>query len=217
VTDSKDEYFGLDGLDQRLAAYLDYDNGFFVELGANDGIRQSNTFHFEKFRGWRGVLIEPIPHRFLECVANRHEQNTFFCNACVPLDYLEKYVDMLFVDLMTVSESLQSDVPDIDEHVRRGESFLSANERTVRFGAVAAPLSKLLEQASAPANMDLLSLDVEGAELDVLKGIDFNSHNFDYMLIESRAPTPLMSFLREHNYHLADMLSKHDYLFSKQK
>lgn len=216
MTEAEREYFGLDGLDQRLESHLNYDNGFFVELGANDGIRQSNTLYFEKYRGWSGVLIEPIPHRYMECLENRGEKNTIFCNACVPFDYDQKYVDMLFIDLMSVSENLSLDIGDVEEHVRRGESFLRRNERTVRFGAVAATLSELLERADAPATIDLLSLDVEGAELDVLRGIDFTSHNFKHMLIESRVPTPLISFLNKKNFEVVDMLSKHDYLFSKQ-
>lgn len=216
MTEAKREYFGLDGLDQRLESYLNYDNGFFVELGANDGVRQSNTLYFEKYRGWSGVLIEPIPHRYMECLENRGEKNTIFCNACVPFDYDQKYVDMLFIDLMSVSENLSLDIGDVEEHVRRGESFLQRTERTVRFGAVAATLNHLLHGAGAPKTIDLLSLDVEGAELDVLRGIDLEVYEFNYMLIESRAPTPLVSFLNQHNYEVVDMLSKHDYLFSRQ-
>lgn len=41
-------YFGLNELDRKIEKYMDYDNGFYVELGANDGIRQSNTYYFEK-------------------------------------------------------------------------------------------------------------------------------------------------------------------------
>jgi len=44
-------YFGLNNLDQKIEKYLDFDNGFFVELGANNGIEQSNTLYFELFRG----------------------------------------------------------------------------------------------------------------------------------------------------------------------
>ena len=36
-------------MDQQLLEYLDFSNGFFVELGANDGVRQSNTL-FRVFR-----------------------------------------------------------------------------------------------------------------------------------------------------------------------
>ncbi len=43
--------------DVKLARYLNFRDGIFVELGANDGFTQSNTYHLEKFLGWRGLLI----------------------------------------------------------------------------------------------------------------------------------------------------------------
>ena len=68
------KYFGLNGLDSLIEHFVNYDNGFFVELGANDGLTQSNTAYFEKSRGWKGVLIEPSPNKFLECIKNRSEK-----------------------------------------------------------------------------------------------------------------------------------------------
>ena len=63
--------FGLDKLDVKLEQYVDFDNGFFIEAGANDGIKQSNTLYFEKYRNWRGLLIEPIPELAMKCRKNR--------------------------------------------------------------------------------------------------------------------------------------------------
>ena len=60
-------FFGHHNLDQKLCEFLNYKDGFFVELGANDGIRQSNTFYFEKNLNWRGILIEPIKSKFIKC------------------------------------------------------------------------------------------------------------------------------------------------------
>ena len=42
------KYYALNGLDKKLEKYLNYNNGFFIELGANDGITQSNTYFYEK-------------------------------------------------------------------------------------------------------------------------------------------------------------------------
>ena len=47
------------GINKKLDKYLNCRDGFFVELGANDGLSQSNTFYLEKKLGWRGILIEP--------------------------------------------------------------------------------------------------------------------------------------------------------------
>ena len=54
---SKGVYFSLNSLDKQLEKYVDYDNGFYVELGANDGVNQSNTLYFEMKRNWKGVLV----------------------------------------------------------------------------------------------------------------------------------------------------------------
>ena len=48
------------GQSEVLLKYLNYENGFFIEAGANDGVVQSNTFYFEKELNWTGLLIEPI-------------------------------------------------------------------------------------------------------------------------------------------------------------
>jgi len=58
------KYFGLNQIDRELASILNFDDGFYVEIGANDGNTQSNTKHFELFRNWRGILIEPVPKTF---------------------------------------------------------------------------------------------------------------------------------------------------------
>lgn len=76
-------YYGLGELDQKLEAWLDYDGGYFVELGANNGLKQSNTAYFEKWRGWTGVLVEPIPHLYLQCRQNRKKAVFFVAHVLV--------------------------------------------------------------------------------------------------------------------------------------
>ena len=58
------KYYGQNKMDKKLLKYLNYNNGFFIELGANDGLRQSNTYYLEKNLGWRGILIEPEKKNF---------------------------------------------------------------------------------------------------------------------------------------------------------
>jgi hypothetical protein len=72
----------------------------------------------------------------------------------------------------------------------------------------------LLDEANAPSVIDFLSLDVEGAELEVLKGVDFARYRFKYMLVECRNLTRLELFLAQQGYALVDRLSGHDYLFA---
>ena len=83
-------YVAANNLDKKLKKYLNYDNGYFVELGANDGINQSNTFYFEKKKNWSGILIEPYKINYLECKKNRSKKNKYFCAACVHKNYKKK-------------------------------------------------------------------------------------------------------------------------------
>jgi hypothetical protein len=128
IRNLKGGYFSINDLDKQLEKYVNYDNGFFVELGANDGISQSNSLYFEIKRGWRGVLVEPTPHNFLLCKEQRSTKNSIFCNACVSFDYKEKYVDIKYANLMSISQSLDLDLEDKDAHIQIGQNFLSDAE-----------------------------------------------------------------------------------------
>ena len=54
--------FSQIGQDKRvLDFYQNKKNGYFVEVGANDGKRLSNTYLLEKDYNWKGICIEPVP------------------------------------------------------------------------------------------------------------------------------------------------------------
>ena len=61
--------------------------------------------------------------------------------------------------------------------------------------------------------INFISLDVEGAKLEVLKGINFEDYSFKFMFIEIRKLKPVKDFLIGHGYVLEKKLSDHDYLF----
>lgn len=67
----KTGYFGAHGIDRKLEAVLPHRNGFYVELGANDGALASNTYFFELKKGWSGLLVEPAPNLFLSLLKRR--------------------------------------------------------------------------------------------------------------------------------------------------
>jgi FkbM family methyltransferase len=214
--DRRVRFYGLDSLDENLSRYLPYDNGYFVELGANDGISQSNTLHFERYKNWKGILVEPIPHNYLRCLANRSTDTRIFCNACTSFDYQERFVEIAYSDLCSCPMNLESDVGDPLAHASQGRWLLEKTEKIFTFGAVATSLNALLVQAHAPSTIDLLSLDVEGAEIEVLKGIDHQRFRFKYLCIESRNIEKLAHYLVSVGYVLEEKLSGRDYLFASQ-
>ena len=71
---------GLNGLDYKIAKLLPHllnKDTFYIEVGANDGINQSNTYFLESIYGARGLLIEASPSNFEKCIRNRSKKNIF--------------------------------------------------------------------------------------------------------------------------------------------
>ena len=79
---------------------------------------------------------------------------------------------------------------------------------------MARTLNSLLVDAGAPNLIDFLSLDVEGAELEVLNGVDHQEFRFKYILVECRDFTRLSDYLKKQGYFFAEKLSEQDYLFT---
>jgi translation initiation factor IF-3 len=65
--------------------------------------------------------------------------------------------------------------------------------------------------------MDLLSLDVEGSEMEVLKGLDHAKYRFEYICLECREIKKMEDYLQDHDYKLVKQLSSHDYLFKNSR
>lgn len=187
-----EQSFALNKLDIKLAQYVDYRNGIFVEAGANDGIRQSNTLYFERYKSWHGLLIEPIPELAQECKKNRPKAKVENC-ALVSSDYSKDLIEMEYCNLMSVvKDSLNSLA--IDEHIEKGKQFLQENEKVYSVNVPAKALSAVLNKYGIQ-HIDLLSLDVEGYEAQVLKGIDFNLHRPRFMFIEVRNKEEIESII----------------------
>src|SRR5207249_10419961 len=76
-------------------------DGFYVEAGANDGFEQSNTYWLERFRGWRGVLVEPVPELYQEVLREGRRAQVVNC-ALVPFGHDEPTVRMRYGGLMSI-------------------------------------------------------------------------------------------------------------------
>ena len=53
------KFHGNELLDKKMLNYINFENRYYIEIGANDGLINSNTYYFEKNLNWKGILIEP--------------------------------------------------------------------------------------------------------------------------------------------------------------
>lgn len=167
----------LHDMDRKLDAIIDLDCGFFVEAGANDGFTQSNTYWLERFRGWSGILVDPMEEYARACRDERPNARVVQAGL-VSDDFEGDEIEMVFGDLMSAPAGSH---PDDDAWVQPG---LALGWRDpYRATVPARTLSSILEDAGSPA-VDLLSLDVEGYEPEVLGGLDLNRHAPRWILVE---------------------------------
>ena len=174
----------LNGLDRRLDAVLGAAPGVFIEAGANDGYTQSNTYHLERFRGWRGLLIEPIPELCERCRRER-PGSTVVQAALVGPGHAGGTIGMSFAGLMSVAENAFGDEAARKRHVESGVGCCGlAGSYEVRVPA--RRLSEIIDRELPGREIDLLSLDIEGGEAEALRGLDLERHRPRFILVEAR-------------------------------
>jgi len=200
---------------EELMKHISKRNGFFVQCGGNDGYGFDPTYYLEKFRGWTGIIVEPLPVSEL-CKRNR-KQSVVVQSACVPFDYKGDTVSFVDCNAMSfVKDSIENSL----EWIKLGEEAQSmkCREITVRAQTVQSIID---EQFSGPKkkNIDLFVADVEGYELQILQGLDFVKNPPTYLLLEIQNPARLQkitNFLEPYKYSIVGEIGEKDYLFLRK-
>jgi len=175
--------------------------GYFLDIGAHDGVSLSNTYLLEREHGWSGVCIEALPHVFAQLIKNRR----CICVCCVV--FSESDVEQQFV----CSDMLSGIVGYLNLDLHPGA--MGGQMTVVKTRSV----ESVLKEVDAPASIDYLSLDTEGTELEILKGIDFDKRVFGMISVEHNYQedkrSKMKALLRSHGYvYRGDNLFDDDYI-----
>jgi FkbM family methyltransferase len=157
-------------------------NGFFLDVGSGDGTIDSNTKLLEE-RGWTGICVDPFPTHtegrtcqiFKEVVSNEAGTRVKFRAA--------------------------GELGGVAGTLGRWKDRAS-DSRLVEFTTVT--LGDILARAKAPAAIQFISLDIEGAELDALRGFPFDTYSFGALAVEHNDEEPkrsgILALLTAHGY-----------------
>lgn len=156
--------------------------GFFLDVGSGHGTIGSNTKALEE-RGWTGICVDPFP------------------------THMEGRTCEMVKEVVT-SVSGQK----VKFHTHAGLGGIADTLGKWKEEASKSPvvelttvtLAEILERTKAPDFIHFLSLDIEGAELDALRGIPHDKYRFGAMAIEHNEEEPkrtdILKFLEGHGY-----------------
>jgi len=168
--------------------------GYFVDIGAADGVHLSNSCALERYLGWSGLCIEASPVAFSKLSKNRRA-------VCLNICLDEQPGEVLFAE----DRGLYGGILGADTDNPPGSEC--PDSPPVRLATRV--LADILDEQKSPAVIDYLSLDVEGAEERVLKGFPFDRRIFRAATIE-RPGRSLRELLKSKGYLLVAELPNLD-------
>ena len=166
-------------------------DGFFVEFGAASGVAISNSYLLEKEYNWKGILSEPA-HCWREglekCRTAKLDFRCVWSESGRELQFHEHPIG----ELSTLA-SFNSD-----------EKSYNIKDSGTEYTVSTVSLNDLLEENSAPCQIDYLSIDTEGSELEILSNFNFSRHDIKIITVEH-------NYVIENRQAIYDLLARHGY------
>ena len=203
-----EKFFSQSGQDRILKDHFfkNKKKGFFVELGAFDGIEGSNCFYFENSQAWNGIAVEASNTQFSKLKKNRK---------CVVLNLAisssEKEVEFYDVhgglaQMSGINDNNYSTKDIVEKDIK--SKINKYKLKTTTFDKII-PLDKVI---------DYLSIDIEGGEMEVLKSIDFTKYTIKVISIENNNPDKIdfNYFFKEKNFSFFDRVGVDEIFFNNK-
>lgn len=140
-------------------------NGYFIEIGATNGIALSNTYLLENKFNWTGLLVEPAKIWHKDLFVNRK------CNISTKCVYDRSGDKVIFNETKIRSFST------IDSF-SMSDSWGPSRVSRKKYEVETITLDDLIEQFALPKVIDFLSIDTEGSEFNILSQVNFSKYRF---------------------------------------
>ncbi len=193
-------FYSQYGQDEYLETHIfkGYKNGVYVDVGAHDGVTLNNTLYFEKNNGWTGINVEPIKTVFDKLVINRPNNinlNYAVCNNDGECDFLCNigYTEML--------SGIKSNFD--ARHLARIDRENNSRGSTTQVIKVQTKKLETILDENSISHINYLSIDVEGAEFDVIKSINFDKVFIDVIEFENNyedVSVPIVKYLEDKDF-----------------
>ena len=203
-----EKFFSQAGQDKIIKNHFfqNNKNGFFIEIGAYDGIIGSNCCHFEKFLNWEGIAIEASKIQYDKLKNNRKCKTV---NKAIS----NKIKDVEFVEVI---EGL-TQMSGINNENNTAIEIINNNKNSKT------KISKITtttfeEEIKSNLEIDYLSIDIEGEELDLLKSIDFNKYTIKVISVENNVPDKFNynTFFKSKNFSFFDRIGQDEIFFNNR-
>ncbi len=181
-------------VDQLLGKKRD---GVFVDIGGYDGVTGSNTFFFEVWRGWTGLLVEPV-EKSLEKARGMRRCTCVGC-AVAEADGNAEFIEVKsgFTQMSGMAHSYDPAMLErARADVRHREALRAVETRS---------LASLLSE-HAIMRADFISLDIEGGELEVLSGFPFDRFDVTIWAIENNTGNDaIRAIMMRNGYYMIEL------------
>ena len=180
------------------SVFKGYKSGIYVDVGAHDGITINNTLYFHKNNKWTGINIEPMKSVYDKLVINRPNDTNINCAICNYDGKTEFICNNGYTEMISgIKETYDK------RHYDRLDNENKLMNASTEIIMVNTKKLETIFDENNISHVHYLSIDVEGAEFEVIKSINFDKVFIDVIGFENNyndISVPIIEYLQSKKY-----------------
>ena len=205
-----DKYYSQAGQDKFVLHefFKNKKNGFFIEIGAYNGIQGSNCLYFEKFKKWQGIAVEASPTQFKFLKKNR---------SCITINKAISTENGKTDFIDVISGLTQMSGLHNDHYTKTYEKIKADTSKTNIVQVETVTLNNLFSTMKIN-EVDYCSIDIEGSEYSIMKEFNFSKYLVKVLSFENKDPERIKfnSLLEKNGYKFFDYVGSDEVWYKKK-